>query len=358
VGIVAAIVLLRGQEPPLPAASGPPAALTVTTATLTPRELRTTISGLGTVVAWQELTVAAEATGLKVTELLVDEGDVVTAGQVLARLDNRVVAAQLRAQEARVAEARAAVTVAENALKRAQELVARGVISAATLEDRTSASQTAAARLTAAAATRDELATRLTQTNIIAPAAGRISSRTILIGDVVSPGAEAFRLIRDDRLELDAQLPETVLGGIAPGQGVRVIHESVSPIAAEVRAIAPTVDPKSRLGVVHIALPVDSGLRVGMYARAEITLAEKALPALPESAIVWREDKPIVFVVNPDGLIAEREVVIGTRQDGWVEIRDGLAATQPVVSVGAGFLHDGDRVRVTQPAPGAPAAGT
>lgn len=343
--VAAGFVVFRGDSGPAPH-QGPAAALTVTTTPIAQREMRTTISGLGSIVAWQELSIGAEAAGLRVVEVLADEGDDVTAGQVLARLDGRVLGAQLRAQDARVAEARANVVVADNNLKRAQDLVARGVVSGATLDDRKSAADTAAARLAQALATRDELASKVAQTNIVAPAAGHISKRAVLIGDVVASGAEAFRLIRDNKLELSAQISETDLGAIAPGQEAQVLHEGTTPVTGTVRLIAPIVDAKSRLGTVYISLPQNSGLKVGMYARGEITLANKSVATLPESAVIWRDEKPVVFVVGPEGVIAERAIEVGARQGNLIEVRKGLLPADMVVSAGAGFLHDGDRVRV------------
>lgn len=357
--VTAAIVLfaalavygMQAKRPPAITRAAPPAALTVSTVTPVQRAMKSVVTGVGTVVAWQELTVGTEASGLKVTEVLVEEGDDVTAGQVLARLDASVLKAQLRAQDARVAESRASVVVAQNNLKRAEELVSRNVMSPATLDDRKSAADTATARLTAAIASRDELAAKIAQTEIIAPTDGHIAARKILIGDVVSGGTDAFNIIRDNRLELNAQISETDLAAIAPGQQVNVTHDGVGTVTGTVRLIAPTVDAKSRLGTVHIALPPGSGLRLGMYARAEITLDSRPAMALPETAIVWREGNAIVFVVNADGHVAERAIDAGTRQAGWIEVRKGLTAADAVVATGAGFLHDGDRVKVTA-APG------
>jgi RND family efflux transporter MFP subunit len=346
-GVIAAIYGMQSARPPSVIRDEPVTALTVTTVTAAERPMKSIVTGVGTVVAWQELTVGTEASGLKVIEVLVDEGDNVKAGQVLARVDASVLKAQLRAQEARVLEARSSVTVAQNNLKRAEELVSRSVVSPATLDDRKSAADTAAARLTAAIAARDELASKVAQTEIVAPTDGHISARKILLGDVVSSGTEAFNIIRDNRLELNAQIGEADLANIVPGQQVNVVHDGVGTVVGTVRQIAPIVDAKSRLGTVHIALPAESGLRLGMYARAEITLDSRPALALPESAIVWREGGAFVFVVTPDGHVAERAVDAGMRQAGWIEVRKGLTASDAVVASGAGFLHDGDRVKVT-----------
>jgi len=141
--VVGIAVTVGGRGKPVLAPTQVSASLTVTTVGLTERHLQTTVSGVGSVVAWQELPIAAEASGLRVMQVLVDEGDTVTAGQVLAKLDGRVLGAQLRQQDAKVAEARSAVTVADNNKRRAEELVKRGVISPSTLDDRNSTADTA-----------------------------------------------------------------------------------------------------------------------------------------------------------------------------------------------------------------------
>ncbi len=154
-------------------------------------------------------------------------------------------------------------------------------------------------------------------------------------------------MIRDGRLELDARVPELELAALRPGQPARVLHGERE-IAAQVRALAPVVAGETRLGIVHVALPPESGLRPGMFARAEIA-PEAALPALtvPQEAVVFREGGPVVFVL-PEGAerVAQRQVATGLRREGVVEIREGLAAGERVVATGAGFLSDGDRIRV------------
>src|SRR5690606_32605138 len=136
-------------------------------------------------------------------------------------------------------------------------------------DQRQAAARQAEARLASARASRDEAQVRLNQTRLRAPYDGVILKRGILPGAVSGVGQEMVRLLRDGRLELDARLPEVDLADVAPGQPVRVLHGSRE-IQATVRAIAPTVTAESRLGLVHIALPADSGLRPGMFARAEI----------------------------------------------------------------------------------------
>ncbi|WP_372619244.1 efflux RND transporter periplasmic adaptor subunit [Falsiroseomonas sp.] len=328
--------------------AAPPPALTVTVAEARPALLARRITGDGSVVAWEELVIGAEAGGLRVAEVPVQEGEAVREGQLLVRLEDALLTAQRDQAEAAIAEAEAALRIARQDLARAVELTRTQSVPRQTLEQREAAEAQAEARLASARARRDEAVARLAQARILAPTDGIVSRRTALPGAVTQPGQEMMRLIRDGRVELDARVPELELAALRPGQRVRVIHgERV--IEAEVRAIAPTVSPETRLGTVHVALPPDSGLRPGMFARAEIIPDPTPRLTVPQSALLFREGSPAVLVVEDERVVL-RQVQTGVRRDGVVEIADGLEAGERVVVSGAGFLRDGDRVRVAEPA--------
>lgn len=328
-----------------PAAAEPPPALTVAVAPAAQRPMARVVVGDGSVVAWQELVVGAEAGGLRVIEVAVEEGDRVARGQLLVRLEDSVLKAQRDAAEANVQEAEAALRVARQDLLRSEEL-SRGQIAARqTLEQREAAARQAEARLAASRARRDEAAARLSQARVVAPTDGTVSRRTALLGAVVPAGQELVRLIRDDRVELDARVPELDLAAVAPGQRVRVVHGERE-VEARVRAVAPVVAAETRLGVVHVALPPDSGLRPGMFARGEIQTEAATAVTVPQDALVFREGRPAVFVLSGEDRVALRPVAAGRRREGVVEVLEGLAAGERVVVAGAGFLSDGDRVRL------------
>ena len=133
---------------------------------------------------------------------------------------------------------------------------------------------------------------------------------------------------------------------VRPGQRVQVRHGERA-IAAEVRAIAPTVGGDNRLGIVHVALPAGSGLRPGMFAQAEIQPQPRLALTVPQQAVLFRDTAPVVFVL-PAGAerVVLRPIRTGDRFLGAVEVTDGLAPGDRVVTAGAGFLSDGERVRV------------
>ncbi len=112
------------------------------------------------------------------------------------------------------------------------------------------------------------------------------------------------------------------------------------------RLVSPVVDPATRLGLVYVAIPPGSGLKPGMFATAEINVGVADVLAVPQDALVFRDGRPGAYRVEPDNRVSLRLVDTGARQDGWVEVRTGLARDDRIVVAGAGFLSDGDVVRV------------
>lgn len=338
-----------------PAAATEPAAQSVAVAAVERRAVERTVRGDGTVAAWQELVIGAESGGLRVLEV-VEEGEAVRRGQVLVRLDDTLLRAQAAQAAAAAAEAEANFRLAGAELRRAQELQRGEFAARQTLEQRQAATAGAEARLAAARAQRDDADARLTRARILAPHDGTVSRRSILPGAVVVPGQELVRLVRDGRIELGARVPELDLVGVAPGQPARVRHGGRE-VAAVVRAVAPVIAAETRLGTVHLTLPPDSGLRPGMFARADIVVGRVEAPVLPRAALVHRDGRPVAFVLDAGGAaVALRRLELGPAgPDGAPEVRAGLEAGERVVVAGAGFLGDGDRVRVVEALAAAPA---
>jgi RND family efflux transporter MFP subunit len=321
-----------------------PAPLTVGVAPVELRRLGQVMLGDGSVVAWQEMVLGAEAGGLRVAEVMAEEGDRVIAGQVLLRFDDRLQVALAAQAEAAVSEAEAALQVARTELARASALARDAITSRQVVETRQGALLQAEARLAAAHARRDEAAARLAQTRILAPAAGIVARRAVTLGSVPAPGQEVYRIIQDGRLELAAKVPELALRTVGQGQRVRVRHGEYL-TEGSVRAIAPIVDTTTRLGIVYITLQGESGLRPGMFAHAEIAVEPRQVVAVPEQAVAMRGGVPVAFVLGADARISARQVEVGMRHDGFVEIRAGLHPDESVVTSGLGFLVDGTPAR-------------
>jgi RND family efflux transporter MFP subunit len=325
-----------------------PPVIAVTVEPVKVRPLARSVTGDGSVVAWQELVIGAEVAGLRVAEVAVDEGDQVQRGQVIMRFDAALLTAQAAQAEAGVKEAEAALQFLQADVARAVELSRGSFIAQQALEQRQSAAHQAEARLVLARARNQEATARLAQAQLVAPANGVVIRRSGQPGTISAVGQEMFRLVRDGRLELDAKVPELELGAVRPGQTVHVIHGD-EVVQGVVRAVAPTVAADTRLGIVHIALSGESGLVPGMFARVEILVDAAPTLVVPQGAVAFRGDAPGSFVVDDNGRVSLQRLTTGMRRDGFVEVLAGLHSGQSVVTSGAGFLSDGDRVRVVAP---------
>ncbi|MGH7021605.1 MAG: efflux RND transporter periplasmic adaptor subunit, partial [Brevundimonas sp.] len=191
---------------------------TVSAATAIEQALPRIIVASGTVSAWEEVPVGAETGGLTAVGVYVDEGSYVRQGQVLVKLNDALLQAQLRQQQAGVQTAEANAARDDAALGRAQELKERGFLSQASLDTALANQRASRANLASAQAALSETRTRLAQSEIKAPVSGLIISRNVTKGQIVESGTQLFRMVRDGRLELDAQVPETDLPALRAGQ--------------------------------------------------------------------------------------------------------------------------------------------
>jgi RND family efflux transporter MFP subunit len=324
------------------------ASQTVGVVPVTIQPLPRVINASGTISAWEEVPVGAETGGLTALQVNVDEGTHVRQGQVLVKLNDSVLAAQLRQQDASVASARATLAEASANLRRSRELSRSGYLSPSSLDTAIAREQTAQAQVAAATAARGETAARLAQTSVRAPVSGVITSRSVTKGQIVGAGTELFRLVRDGRLELDAQIPETELALVKPGMPASVSSEEVGTASGHVRIVTPQVDPQSRLGLARITLTQPAGFKTGMFARAQIQAGAQPSAVVPTAAILYRENRPGVFVVDGGNHARFRPIAIAARTDTQTAIT-GLNVGERVVVEGAGFLGDGDQVRVAGP---------
>ncbi|MFN3815302.1 efflux RND transporter periplasmic adaptor subunit [Brevundimonas sp.] len=330
-------------------AGGGASSQTVTVAVATTQDLVRTITASGTVNAWEEVPVGAEAGGLTATAVYVDEGAYVRQGQPLVQLNDALLRAQLAQQEAAVSSAEANAERENTELGRARELRERGFLAQASLDLAISEQRAADAQLASARASLSEIRTRLNQSTIRAPVAGLVISRNVTRGQIVSTGTELFRIVRDGRLELDARVPETELGLIRAGQSATVTSDGVGSATGRVRIVTPEVDSQTRLGVARIALTGNSGLQPGMFARAAIDVGAQPAVAVPTPSVLYRENRPGVFVLGAENRVSFQPIEILSRTDQLTSV-EGVAEGARVVVDGAGFLGDGDRVTVAQPA--------
>lgn len=331
-------------------------ALTVTTVTPTQTMLPTTLAANGNLAAWQEASVGAETSGLRIAEVLVNVGDRVRRGQVLARFATDSLRADVAQAQAAFAETEAAAAEAANNAARARTLQQTGAMSASQINQYITAEATARARVEAARAQLQAQQVRLGQSAVHAPDDGVISARAATVGAVVNNGTELFRLIRKGRLEWRAEVTSAELGRITPGTRAIVTAPSGARLEGRVRMIGPTVDPQSRIALVYVDVnplpgPASGSARAGMFARGEFDLGAAPALTLPQQAVVVREGFSYVFRVNPDNRVSQVKVQIGRIADDRLQVLSGITSDMRVVASGGGFLNDGDLVRVTGSAP-------
>ena len=325
-------------------------ALTVTTALPQQGNLPVKLSANGNITAWQDAIIGAESDGLRLVQVLVNVGDQVKAGQVLAVFDGNTVQAEVAQAKASLLEAQANAGEAADNAARARTLANSGALSAQQINQYNTAEQTAKARLEAAKAVLDVQQVRGRQIKVLAPDSGLISARTATVGAVVGAGTELFRMIRGGRLEWRAEVTSAELGRLKAGTVATVLAASGAQLQGRVRMIAPTIDPLTRSALVYVDLPVSAGMaspaKAGMFARGEFDLGSTPALTIPHPAIVMRDGFNYVFRISPDNRIHQVKVQTGRLDGERVEITSGLTVDVRVVVSGAGFLNDGDLVRV------------
>ncbi len=261
-------------------------ALTVRTAMLREENWSRSLAANGSIVPWQEAVISAQVKGLRIAEVKVNIGDFVKRGDVLVTLDNFAGLGNMGASQGR----------------------------------------------------------------ILAPDDGVISAANANAGSMAQPGVELFRLIRKGRLEWRAELTADELMMLRKGmRAVISISESRSG-KGSVRAISPSVDPKTRYGYAYVSLRNSKGIIAGAFKRGEFDISggTRKLFSLPQSAVMRRGAEAYVMVVNSGNRVHERAVKTGQRKGNRIEIKSGLQEQEAVVQTGGPFLTEGDVVQLVK----------
>jgi membrane fusion protein (multidrug efflux system) len=309
-----------------------PAAIPVVTARPVRGEATATHSGTVNLEADAEAGVVAKVGG-EITELLVEEGDFVEAGQVLARLDRD----RLRL---RMEQARAALNKLSQEYRRNVELHERGLVSeGAFAEMRYEVEALDAAYRLA----RLELA----YADIVAPIDGVVAAREARVGNTVSAGDVVFRVADPQDLIAYLHVPQGDLAYYAPGMAARLALDALPghDYSATITRISPRIDPVT--GTFRVTLSVDSQggeLRPGMFARVEVVYAQRNDALLVPAAAVLAEDGDSAVYVVEDGVARRRTVDLGFSGPDEIEVVTGLAADETVIVVGQTAVQDGTPV--------------
>jgi HlyD family secretion protein len=370
----AATILPTQAQEAVAAETAPVALPSITVAEVKTRTLSDRIIASGLVAAVEEVQVAPLVEGQPLEALLADVGDMVTEGQVLATLSRTTLdlqkteaVASLAAAESAIAQAQAQLVDAESSAAEAARVASRtaklreqGTTAQAQLDTANAGSVSANARVTVARqglesaranlalaqARLENIALNLSRTEVRAPVAGKIVARNAKIGAIATAaGQPMFVIVRDAALELRADVSETDILRLQPGQ--KALLKAIGmdgTLDGTVRLVEPTIDPTTRLGRVRITVGQASEMRTGMFVEAEILAAQREALAVPVTAVGSSPEGSTVMLVK-DGVVERVMVKTGIRDGGMVEVTEGLAEGDQVVLKAGAFVRSGDRIK-------------
>lgn len=355
-------------------------AIVVTTAST--RALVDRVVATGTVKPVEEVYIQPQVEGLSIRSLNADVGDKVKADSALATLNddalvlqksqmqatkakNEATLAQLRAQ---LIEAQANAEQAKQQQARAQEMGKKGTVSVATVEQADASAAAATARVSSAEqaievaqadikVTDSQIADadlKLARTDVKTPYGGTVSAKNAKVGAIASGSGEPlFTIIRDNKVELVAEVGENDIVKIEPGQKATLsLSGGRDRLSGSVRLVSPTVDPTTRLGLVHILIDDSSKARSGMYGNAEIVVRTTENVALPLSAVLTSNEGSSARRVE-NSVVKFVKVETGIQDGAYVEIVKGLKSGEEVVAKAGAYVRDGDHITPVREQPSA-----
>ena len=321
------------------------AAMTVTVEPVRSEAITRSVLATGSIFPWQEVVIGPEVGGYRVSAVLVDVGDTVKKGQVLVRLSSDLLEAEVASRRAALRSAEADELNARASLRRGETIKSSGALSDADLDRLRAEHVSAQARVETA---RSELQTaelRLRYTSVTSPDDGVVSARTVSVGQIAQAGTEMLRLLRQQRVEWRAEVPEAEVTRIKPGQSARLTGADGTRIEGKVRAVAPTVSVVNRTAIVYV--DIHSGnARPGMFARGSIDVGTGDALLVPAPAVVMQDGYSYVFVLKEGNRVERRRVEAVNVRGNDMELASGVVAGERVAVKGAGFLKDGDLVAV------------
>lgn len=325
----------------------PRPALVVTTAAVEKATWAMNIETQGQIAAWQEAVVSARVAGLPIAEIRVNVGDLVKKGDVLAVFDDRTVRAELAQAEAALAQSLASQKQASANNNRINKLQKDNLVSEQDALNASTQAKTTAAQKTLAEANVASLKVRLESTQILAPDDGVITAQTVMLGQVPQIGAELFRLIRQHRLEWRAEVTSQQLNQLKIGMTAQINLPDNSIAYGKIRQFAPALDANSRLGIAFVDVQTGSSAKAGMFANGRLEVGQADAMIVPSESVVIRDGHSSLFLLKENQKVQQIAVNTGRRQGKFIEILQGIIkAGDQIVVRGAGFLNDGDLVKI------------
>lgn len=322
-------------SPGAAAARGGATPASVTLAAVRTERVSQKLEALGNARANESVDVSSKTSNI-VAAVKFRDGEFVKRGQLLVQLDD----AQVRAD---VAAAEAALTESESQYNRSRELLSTQVLSKSSYEQLEATMKSNRAKLQSAQA-------KLEDTVIRAPFSGRVGLRRVSVGTLISPGAVITTLDDTSVIKLDFSVPENALATLREGLSVRASAPAFPgrSFVGKVASIDSRVDLATRSVTVRALLANEDGaLRPGMFLNVTLANDERQALVIPEEALTPEAERQFVFVVSNDKA-ERREVRIGSRRPGSVEVLAGLEAGEQVVVEGTQKVRDGAAVRVAQ----------
>ena len=307
------------------------------------------VSGL--LVSWEEAAVNSEVTGFRVSKVLFEEGAKVKKDQILAILAPELLEAKIAQAEASLEQANAQAAQAKSEAARVSDFDGKGVLSDESIEIRRTQAQAAIANVKVTTARLSELRIQEQRLFIRAPVGGTILERKVREGDIANTNTLMFRIARDSRIEVAAEIPEQHLSKISIGQNATVLLPSNIEITGTTRLISPRINPASKLGQVRISLPLHPELRIGGYALVTFENKAKPVPAVPEKAIQFEASGPSVIVIDNNNRAHFQSIKTTTRANGYVAFEQGPSVGSKIALGGGAFVLEGDLVNPIEPAP-------
>ena len=359
VAVVAAVLwrVMHPKAPPLTLAEQQSIPLI---SVMTPglKAVTSTVSFTGAIAARYDMPIGNDGDTGRIVGVYVEAGDHVERGQLLAKLSDTVLIPQVNRLEAALEQAKAQAALSAAEYRRAERIESAGALSAEDIEKRHATAITDAANVKVVAAQLAEAEARVTRTRIVAPIAGTVLTRKAEVGQIANPGGEAlFRIASGGEVEMRGQLAEQDLAQVQVGD-TAIVHITGVPQAFEsrVRLLGAIIDPQTRLGEIRISLKPEPALRPGAFARGTVSVGQAMRPVVPQTAVLSDGSGSYVFVVDAKSRAERREVRVADTSDQGVIIASGLNGSERVVTTAAGFLRDGEEVKVTVTSPTQPAS--
>ncbi len=327
--------------------------IVVTTVEVKQSEIEDVITSQGAIVAWEEAIISTRVGGLPIAEIYAEVGDIVTKGQVLAKLDDTTVQFDVSMASATLAEASAAAVEARANYDKQLSLKAQKFVSEQDLLIAKARADAAMARRDAAQSALNIQKQRLSDTEVKALDAGTIHTRSAVLGSMSMVGQSLFTLLRDSKTEWAAELLPEQVSLINIGSQATINLSDGSSTQGTVRFISPALDNANRLGRAMVRLQDGTSVLPGNYVSGQFTLAKRQAILLKMKSLVQRDGRTFVFVVNQDKTVSKTFVEIGRQIGDQFEILSGLTTDQIIVADGAGFLSDGEKIDINNNTAGA-----